>query len=655
MAYVASLEIHHVGITGGDSTVILVRWHDGADAGAPAKVTCVLIDAGGETYDGGLRRLQSYLAGTLAADLGGQFYIAVASHYHADHIAGFQACGVDFLGIMDAGGYAVGNDVWTPVNPLGNLAGDSSVLQAYGYHVTQRFEAGGRTRIEIPFAKAANYTNGVLNEGCDGPKVVDLVPGGEVQLTCWCAAGVLPNGVNALRESVKKRILRRNGRADNGSDLTQEEQAQLEGLADLELEKVSPNDLSLAFILSWGGFRYFTAGDLSGDLSLTRYANVEEPLVAYLLAQYPAVIPITVMKATHHGSNHNNYPASVDRTVDYTLASGSEDDEGATGTGVQQTFMAGNRGLLQELLPETIVVSCNQMKGVPGSEYIARVRDHCTAQAGRTVNFVNDCRYAHPQYASKQKAQKSDLDGLADVVADTGLYQVFGRTTNARAPADSPFAVTPRAIVVNVPALDRSQVTGQNVALIDKVAYSVKIDYTQVAARGERLALLNTGQALANLSVEMYNDLDADLSTRAAEIEYLAANGSMDYVRRRFPSLVDTSGAQPVLRDADAAGIQARLRSLLQGCYPGVDENGVYVPDGTRTSPYQRTTVYSVQRNTPDPDVYGHSVIGTSPFDAEVAAYWDAHGLYQQVPGQKRSSTRLRPSSKRPRTGSGSS
>jgi hypothetical protein len=312
-------------------------------------------------------------------------------------------------------------------------------------------------------------------------------------------------------------------------------------------------------------------------------------------------------------------------------------------------------GLRAELRPETIVVSCNQMKGVPGNEYIARVRDHCSAQAGRTVNFVNDCRYAHPQYASKQKAQKSDLDGLAQAVADTGLQQVLGRTTNARVPTNSPLAITPRAVVVNVPALDPLQVTGQNVVLIAKVTHSVKIDYTQVAARGVTLSQVNTGQALSNLSTEMYADVDADLATRAAEIEYLAANGSMDYVRRRFPSLVDTSGGQPVLRDADAAGIQTRLRSLFQGCYPGVDENGVYVPDGTRTSPYQRATVFSVQRNTPDPNVYGQSVIGTSPFDAEVAAYWDANALYQQVPGQKRSSTRLRPSSKRLKTGSGSS
>jgi len=631
MPTVQNLEIHHVGMSGGDSTLILVRWKDDND---PAqRITRVLIDAGGETYDAGLKRLRGYLARYTQGESAASFDLVVTSHYHADHMEGFQRLGIQFSSFMDAGGYAVGSSVWTPVNPLSTMAAEGDLIQAYSVYMTKAV-AGGATRRALPFALEENWVNGALRNDCKGPVAYDLVPGGAVQLTCYCAAGVLADGTNALRDCVRKRILYRANRKVDGSDLSEQEKQVVESRADQEMPSVSPNDLSLAFILSWNGFTYFTAGDLSGDLSLTRYANVEEPLVAYLRGAGVLAQPVTAMKATHHGSNHNNYGKKIRRKADYTLSQAGEDQD-PEGTGTEKEFEPVRKGygLLDELRPETIVVSCNQMKGVPGGEYVDRVKAYCgVAQNGRTltVSFVNHCLYPHPQYNSKQKSDKAKMDALAAAVANTGLQDVNGTTTNR----------TPQVVVVNVPALDPGTVTGNDVTLLSKATHSVKIDRTVVTPDRKRLSALTTGQALPNLNVAMYNAMYGALEARAAEIVYFAGKGGkMDYVRRRFPWLVDTSQGMAQLKDAER--LSSDLEDLLADCFTLV--NGVYEPSTSGTWPAQRTTMYSLLNNTPDPRQAGSSLLGETSFDQEVQEYWDENGVTAEV---ELYGSRLRPRKK---------
>src|SRR5690606_22252262 len=144
---------------------------------------------------------------------------------------------------------------------------------------------------------AASYNkNGVISEGKQGPYVISLLDDPKITLTCYAGNGMLANGTNALKNSTTNRIKATNP----GGELTE----------DYILEKlynVSPNDLSLAFVLRYGDFIYFSAGDISGDLSLTRYRNIEEELIAYLntLDQQQGTEKIlgrvSVFKATHHG------------------------------------------------------------------------------------------------------------------------------------------------------------------------------------------------------------------------------------------------------------------------------------------------------------------------------------------------------------------
>lgn len=63
----------------------------------------------------------------------------------------------------------------------------------------------------------------------------------------------------------------------------------------------SENDLSFAFLLSYGGFRYFTGGDLGGQ-DHSGYANGEVPVAKYLKAKGGTNFHFCAFKVSHHGS-----------------------------------------------------------------------------------------------------------------------------------------------------------------------------------------------------------------------------------------------------------------------------------------------------------------------------------------------------------------
>lgn len=64
----------------------------------------------------------------------------------------------------------------------------------------------------------------------------------------------------------------------------------------------SENDLSLAFVLSWHRFQYFTGGDCGGEA--TYYADLETPLA-------PLVGNVDAFKIDHHGSAYSTNQAFV--------------------------------------------------------------------------------------------------------------------------------------------------------------------------------------------------------------------------------------------------------------------------------------------------------------------------------------------------------
>lgn len=171
--------------------------------------------------------------------------------------------------------------------------------------------AQGATRLKIPFVnpKTANDKKPFpIKLGYD-----------EITLTCYCANGILADGENVVEQQKKKKQNRH----------------------------PNPNDLSLAFVLKWGDFRYFTAGDLSGDTAMKSYYDVETGLVKYLREK--KVFPpeaVTIFKASHHGSEHSNQAE-----------------------------------LLKFMNPQTIVVSVNDDKDVPHHVFLERLNNHFKTNA----------------------------------------------------------------------------------------------------------------------------------------------------------------------------------------------------------------------------------------------------------------------------------
>ncbi|HYR08902.1 MAG TPA: MBL fold metallo-hydrolase [Longimicrobium sp.] len=489
---IESLEIHHIGISGGDATVIVVSYDD---AGIMRQVK-VLIDAGGE--QGTALRLASYFATYFG---GASFDYIIASHYHADHIAGFQRCGVDFKCVIDIGGYAIGNTEVRPVNGIGRS--ESEVFAGYEYYVGTKVQESNGTsrRLNLPFLDADSTLS-------PRPVEIPLVPtSSDITLTCYCAGGVLADGTNVLRRQAELRVLAREKVTAGDLSKRAKEMARLEADVTEELKKANPNDLSLAFLLEWKsqGFRYWTAGDLSGDLRLTRYANLEEPLIAYLRDKLNHLTtPITVMKATHHGSNHNNYPASVKRVPTYKNTSceeGNDDDDDMEGTGLVEFKAVNRKGLLDELCPETIIIPCNQMKGVPGGEFVERLEAYCkkdvrkpavysevhpgglvgsqTGQPRTDVDthdtckplaiFVNECVY--PPQSTLQKANVEQLKKLAQSLGKERTNLVVDNVDDKNMMVSND---GPHAVVVFVPAL---RVDGSRDQLVfHRPGYSVLIN-----------------------------------------------------------------------------------------------------------------------------------------------------------------------------------
>lgn len=141
----------------------------------------------------------------------------------------------------------------------------------------------------------------------------------EVSLTCYCASRKLPN----------KEIT-------NNS------------------KNEEPNNNSLAWVLKYKEFIYFTAGDLSGS-EASNYMNMEKPLLDYLYDEKGPLKGknINVLKASHHGSKYNMF---------------GYDNESPNNNK--------NSFFLDKLKPEYIVLTCNKVNKLPDQEFFLRVTEN---------------------------------------------------------------------------------------------------------------------------------------------------------------------------------------------------------------------------------------------------------------------------------------
>ena len=267
-----TLEIHQVYVGHGDATVIAIQ--NDTDRSYVFKT---LIDA---STSSGLNKLLEYFHDNFK---NADFDVAVASHYHDDHLNGL-ACGLGTgmftRTIVDVGGYdltdidpttgdTMQNGVAVPnANPPQGTPNppyapnDSALFKRYKW-VLKYNALPDRTP---PIQRAG------LNCPADFGNAVTLATISGVPVTLKCHAG---NGY--VQGTVARNT---GGNADN------------------------PNNYCLAFILEYGAFRYFTGGDLGG--SGGSYYDHESLLAQYLAANYPDNGHVCAFKSNHHGSDHSN-------------------------------------------------------------------------------------------------------------------------------------------------------------------------------------------------------------------------------------------------------------------------------------------------------------------------------------------------------------
>lgn len=357
-----TLEIHHIDVGGGDATAIVVKDSDGKF------ISKVLIDAGAE--GAGYTRLETYVTKYLKDKEPDKttvdFDYIIASHYHNDHFDGFSSCKFSFKYYIDIGGHTN----FDPINGTGLTSITPSFIK-YRDYIEKNVNERKASRIEIPFINKDN------SKKKDGPLQIDLGVGTNIRLTCYCANGILANGTNVLK--------------------MQKNEANSKG--------IDPNDLSLAFVLEWDDFRYFTAGDLTGDTKFQLYYNVEKPLVDYLTGTGGPLKgkPITVLKVNHHGSEYSSYDTKDD----------------------------GSDTFFKALQPEVVVVPCNIRKKVPSKKFLDMANTYCNAKKAPLL-FVNLLYYVkqNERYKGIENIKGSkDLHSNLDYVKETTTISNLG--TNA--------------------------------------------------------------------------------------------------------------------------------------------------------------------------------------------------------------------------------
>jgi len=288
------LRIHQINVKNGDATLIGIY-----DNSTQSYTRTILID-GGSASPG--ERLLPYLKQTLNTDHPKVNYVAL-THYHDDHYKGLLAIkdgGLQADSVLDQGGYPL-----SAVFPDQNLPLTQDLKPA-AMEVYQGWITALTKAVAVGYVKGhvTNFYHYGASSGTDLGHKLLLGSIQDIPVTLECVAGW--------------------GNTLDGNGVK----------PDPSPNRDNANNFSLAFVLSFGEFRYFIGGDLGGDRK-SPYIDQEMPLTAYLNKAYPsswswnhikqASGHICGFKANHHGSEHSNNLGFIQgMTPAITMASAGE-------------------------------------------------------------------------------------------------------------------------------------------------------------------------------------------------------------------------------------------------------------------------------------------------------------------------------------------
>jgi hypothetical protein len=269
------LEIHHINVENGDATMIVI--HNTVNNTFPFKM---LIDGGNIKTEEFLKPYFTNYFG--AANIPVTFDYVILSHFHADHYRGLSglATGDVFktVWITDPGGYKL-DPKYAPIQP-GDKKPNRGAAGAKKYitMITDGFDNGyvqKRSRKFDTFPAS-------INKGIELGKINGIA----LNFTCVAGAGYAYNDTGVINQNSNRH---------------------------------NANNYSLAFILEYGQFRYFTAGDMGGKDAgnCGKYIDQESEVNGGFIRYFPgdshqfdtsaiANDPnghICAFKVDHHGSH----------------------------------------------------------------------------------------------------------------------------------------------------------------------------------------------------------------------------------------------------------------------------------------------------------------------------------------------------------------
>ncbi|HVI47850.1 MAG TPA: hypothetical protein VM802_23475 [Chitinophaga sp.] len=270
------LEIHHINVENGDATMIVI--HDTTANTYPMKI---LIDGGNSGTD---KFLQGYFTNIFGAtNIPVTFKYLILSHFHQDHYKGFNKLGNGTIfradTIIDPGGYKL-------TSTYANIRPPDSTINRGAMNAATTYKNAIKTAYTGGFLRSRSMI--ITTFPGDLNKILPLgtVNGVPVTLRCIGAAGY---------------TYYKGAKNNNPSN------------------KVNPNNFTLGFILEYGQFRYFTAGDMGGygngtcSAYIDQENNVDDNLdslyktKSYYFNNQAAQIStrghICAFKVNHHGSD----------------------------------------------------------------------------------------------------------------------------------------------------------------------------------------------------------------------------------------------------------------------------------------------------------------------------------------------------------------
>jgi beta-lactamase superfamily II metal-dependent hydrolase len=271
------LEIHHINVGDGDATVIAIKDKNGKYGRK------ILIDGGRAN---GNDHLVPYINKVFG---NAHFTYVILSHFHDDHYNGLLQLKEGTITadtLIDPGGYTlketepVTSVSLSKINPPNKKINEGDWMKfapswqkAVKLYLVNSNPGFARSKV------LSDFPNDIGNTA-----ILGSIGGVPVRLTCVAALGY---------------TMRENGETDD----------------DNATKKDNCNNTSLAFVLQFGTFRYFTGGDLAGKKT-SAYVDQETPLCEGLKYLYPqarswkktenAAGHICVFKAGHHGSDHSS-------------------------------------------------------------------------------------------------------------------------------------------------------------------------------------------------------------------------------------------------------------------------------------------------------------------------------------------------------------